>query len=72
SGVVAAEDEFNARAERGGKSPEELRELMRARFREQMNLSLRFRGEQPREGDLSRDESRPAPERALPLRTSAD
>ncbi|HYG11322.1 MAG TPA: peptidoglycan recognition family protein, partial [Pyrinomonadaceae bacterium] len=70
SGVVAAEDEFNARAGREGKTPEELRELMRARFREQMNLSLRFRGEQPREGDLSRDESRPASE-STP-RTSAD
>ena len=72
SGVLVAEDEFNARAERDGKTPDELRALMRARFREQMNLSHRFRGEQPREGALSRGQSQPASEPTLPLRTSAD
>ena len=69
SGVVIAEDEFNARAERERKSPDELRETMRARFREQMNLSQRFRGEQPREGELSRERSQPATEL---LRSRAD
>ncbi|HLL74018.1 MAG TPA: peptidoglycan recognition family protein [Pyrinomonadaceae bacterium] len=62
SGVKVAEDEFNARAAGERTTPEELRARMRERFREQMNLSYRFRGEQPREGELSREQRRPAGE----------
>ncbi|HEY9285940.1 MAG TPA: peptidoglycan recognition family protein [Pyrinomonadaceae bacterium] len=72
SGVVAAEGEFRTRAERARRTPDELRELMRARFREQMNLSHRFRGEQPREGAMSRAQSETAAEPATPPRASAD
>ncbi len=72
SGVMAAEDEFNARAASGRTTTEELRELMRARFREQMNLSKRFRGEQPGEGELSREQSQSAEESDQLLRSSAD
>src|SRR5919205_3479865 len=62
SGVKLAEDEFNARAAAERTTPEELRERMRARFREQMNLSYRLRGERPAEGQLSREQNRAAGE----------
>jgi hypothetical protein len=60
--VVRVEDVFRARAEREGRTPDELRELMRARFREQMNLSHRFRDERPRGGEMSRAHGRTAEE----------
>ena len=72
SGVKAAEDEFRERAAREGTTPEELRGRMRERFREQMNLSYRFRGEQPREGQLSREQSQPAGEPDPSLRSTTD
>jgi hypothetical protein len=62
SGVMVAEDEFNARAERERTTPEKLRARMRERFRAQMNLSHKFRGEQPREGQLSREQGQSAEE----------
>jgi hypothetical protein len=60
SGVRPAEDEFNARAERGHTTPEALRSLTRARFREQMNLPYRFRGQEPRDGEMSRHQHGPS------------
>lgn len=54
SGVKAGEDEFNERAARANLTPDELRERMRARFREQMGLSHRLRGTRARDSDLSR------------------
>ncbi len=60
SGVKAAEDELNARAASERTTPEELRGRMRERFREQMNLSYKFRGSPaPREGEVSRHENQP-------------
>jgi hypothetical protein len=72
SGVAAAEGEFNARAAAGRTTPEELRSRMRERFREQMNLSHRFRGEQPREGELSREQGQSAEESAQSLQSRTD
>jgi hypothetical protein len=57
SGVMPAEKEFNERAERAGLTADELRELMRARFRQQMNLTNRLRGAQPRDSDMTRRDS---------------
>jgi hypothetical protein len=72
SGVKPAEDEFNARAAGARTTPEDLRSLMRERFREQMKLSYRFRGERPREGELSREHAKPAPESDQTPRGGAD
>jgi hypothetical protein len=60
SGVKAAEDEFNARASRAGLAADDLREQMRTRFREQMNLAQRLRGMRARDAEVSRSEPTPA------------
>ncbi len=54
SGVKAGEDEFNERASRANLTADELRQRMRTRFREQMNLTHRLRGTRPRDSDMSR------------------
>jgi len=54
AGVKLAEAEFSRRAERANLKPEEMRRLMRARYQEQMNITLRLRTTQPAETEVSR------------------
>lgn len=54
AGVKLAEEEFRRRAEGMNKTPEEMRRQMRARYQEEMNLTLRLRTSHPVEAETSR------------------
>lgn len=54
AGVKLAEAEFSRRAAESNLPPEEMRRLMRGRYHEQMNLTLRLRTSQPAGTEVSR------------------
>ncbi|MGI9105184.1 MAG: peptidoglycan recognition protein family protein [Pyrinomonadaceae bacterium] len=66
AGVKLAEAEFSRRAAESNVKPEEMRRLMRARYQEHMNVTLRLRTSQPAETEASRQPGKSTFATALP------